>query len=161
MMPLRKMLVGKIMARKTSRAMNRSLVSCWLSYVCESNLIKLYSARLKASWRSAVYGFFKADVKVKYDGGRKYHYFKCSARHCCGNGGVRRYQDSKDRAATSNLKAHAVKCFGKDAVDAAFSKGSGTGRDRTIFAMFARPGQQPVKVSHRAHTTDETRYVIL
>lgn len=108
-----------------------------------------------------MYGFYKPDVKVKFDGGCKYHYFKCSARHCRGNGGVRRYQDSKDRAATSNLKAHAVKCFGKDVVDAAFSKTSEGGRDGTIFTMFARHGQQPVKVSHRAHTTDETRYVII
>ena len=35
--------------------------------------------------------------------------------------GVQHFQDSKDQAATSNLKSHAVKCFGQDTVDAAFN----------------------------------------
>ena len=114
--------------------------------------------RLQANWRSAIYGFFQANVSVGYDEGRKYHFFKCASRNCKGKGqkGVRRYQDSKDRAATSNLKSHAVKCFGQDAVDAAFEK-TQSGRDGSIFAAFARQGQQPVKISHRAHTTEETR----
>ena len=115
--------------------------------------------RLQANWRSAVYGFFQAKVSVGYDEGRKYHFFKCAARKCKGKGqrGVRRYLDSKDRAATSNLKSHAVKCFGQDAVEAAFEKTQSGGRDGSIFAAFARQGQQPVKISHRAHTAEESR----
>jgi hypothetical protein len=71
--------------------------------------------------------------------------------------GVQRFQDSKDRAATSNLKTHAVKCFGQEAVDAAFNQTQPKGRDGSIFATFARQGQHPVKVSHRAHTKAESR----
>lgn len=117
------------------------------------------SERLQKTWRSAVYGFFKSTVDIGYEDGRKFHQFRCAAPKCKGNGKVRRYQDSKDRAATSNLKSHAVKCFGQDAVDAAFNKTEPPSQDRSIFAAFSRPGQQPVSVSHRAHTRDETRYV--
>jgi hypothetical protein len=39
-------------------------------------------------------------------------------------------------------------------------KGSDTGaRNSSIFDVFARPGQQPVQYSYRAHTTPEARYV--
>jgi hypothetical protein len=115
--------------------------------------------RLKATWRSPAYGFFRTKVRVGHENGRKYHYFQCAAKKCKGSGGVRRFQDSKDRAGTSNLRGHAVKCFGRDAVDAAFNNKSDTGNDGSIFAAFARQGQAPVAVSHRAPTTDETRYV--
>jgi hypothetical protein len=70
---------------------------------------------------------------------------------------VRRFQDSKDRAATSNLKSHAIKCFGKDAIDAIFNDTQLKARDASIFAVFASQGQRPVKVSHCAHTKAESR----
>lgn len=52
-----------------------------------------------------------------------------------------------------------MKCFGHDAIETAFNRdnGSNSGRDGSIFAAFARQGQAPVTISHRAHTTDETR----
>jgi hypothetical protein len=104
-----------------------------------------------------VYGFFKADVKVGYEGKHKYHYFTCAANKCKGKGGVRRFQDLKDHAATSNLCSHAVKCFGQDAVNSAFNDTQPKARDTSIFAAFARQGQQPIKVSHRVHTKAESR----
>jgi hypothetical protein len=115
--------------------------------------------RLQGGWRSPVYAFFQAEVSVGYDKGRKYHFFKCASGKCKGKGqkGVRRYLDSKDRAATSNLKSHAVRCFSQDLVESAFKKTQLGGRDGSIFAAFARQGQQPVKISHRAHTTEESR----
>ena len=72
---------------------------------------------------------------------------------------MRRYQDSKDRGATSNLKSHAIKCFGKDVVAAAFNDAPTGKQDGSIFAEFTRQGQAPVKVTHQAHTTEETRRV--
>ncbi|KAH9045980.1 hypothetical protein EDB84DRAFT_1265619, partial [Lactarius hengduanensis] len=113
--------------------------------------------QLQSTWRSAVYGFFKTKVHIGYDQGRKFHFFRCAAQRCKGSGGVRRYQDSKDRSATSNLKSHAIKCFGNDAVAAAFSGGDSATQDGSIFAAFARQGQEPVTVSHRAHLSEETR----
>ena len=116
--------------------------------------------RLRSKWRSPIYGFFDSNVVIRYDtDGRKFHFFKCGAKKCLNHGlnGVRRYQDSQDHGATSNLKTHASKCFSDDVVDAAFGlKTSGNG-DSSIFAAFARQGQQPVKVTHRAHDTEETR----
>ena len=64
-------------------------------------------------------------------------------------------------AATSNLKTHAIRCFGADAVNAAFNKPTSGSPDGSIFASFARLGQASVSISHRAHTTDETRYVFI
>ncbi|KAI0282629.1 hypothetical protein BC826DRAFT_896543, partial [Russula brevipes] len=113
--------------------------------------------RLQSTWRSAVYGFFKTRVSIGYDQGCKFHFFRCASNKCKGTGGVRRYQDSKDRSATSNLKSHAIRCFGHDAVAAAFGGGHTVARDGSIFAVFARQGQDPVTVSHCAHGSDETR----
>ncbi|KAF8873433.1 hypothetical protein BD779DRAFT_1451904 [Infundibulicybe gibba] len=103
------------------------------------------------AWRSPVYAFFKRDVKIGFDNGRKYHFFTCAARKCKNHGGVRRYQDSKDRAATSNLKTHALKCFGAAAIDAAFKKTKSSTQNGSVFAAFARQGERPVTVTYRAH----------
>ena len=91
--------------------------------------------------------------------GRKYHYFQCAAKKCKLNGGVKRYQTTKDKSATSNLKAHTIKCHGQDAVDATLKKNGSKDHapDQSIFSIFARIGQKPVKFSHRSHTSVETR----
>ncbi|KAG6807412.1 hypothetical protein H0H92_007644 [Tricholoma furcatifolium] len=116
--------------------------------------------RLQATWRSPVYSFFKPKVEISYEGERKVHIFHCAAKRCKEKGSVRRYQDSKDKAATSNLKTHAIKCFGEDVVNAVFHKDDSTlSRNGSIFAAFARQGQQPVSISHRALSTDETQHV--
>ncbi|KAF8876639.1 hypothetical protein BD779DRAFT_1449158, partial [Infundibulicybe gibba] len=112
---------------------------------------------LQATWQSPVYGFFKRDVQVGFEDGHKYHLFRCAAQKCKNTAGVHRYQDSKDRATTSNLKAHALKCFGEAAVSAAFSKTTPCTWDGSIFASFACQAQSPATVSHHAYTTDETR----
>jgi hypothetical protein len=117
-----------------------------------------FLARLQPTWRSPVYSFFKSEVTIGYEKGRKYHFFACAARNCVKeNHGVRRFLDSKDRAATSNLKSHAMRCFGKDAVSAAFNGERITEKDGSVFAAFARQGQRPVHVSHRSHTDTEIR----
>jgi hypothetical protein len=110
-------------------------------------------------WRSPVCAFFHAEVSVGHDEGRKYHFFKCASGKCKGKGqkGVCRYLDSKDRAAMSNLKSHAVMCFGQDLVESAFEKPQPRGRDGSIFTVFAHQGQQLIKISHCAHTTEESR----
>jgi hypothetical protein len=46
------------------------------------SIVLLYSLyfteRLSKGWHSAVYGFFKPDVKVGYEGKCKYHFFCCA-----------------------------------------------------------------------------------
>ena len=70
-------------------------------------------------------------------------------------GGVRRYQDSKDRNSTANLRQHAVRCFGAEAVKCSLSADESS--SGSIFSAFARQGQLPVTHSHRSHTSAEAR----
>jgi hypothetical protein len=74
-------------------------------------------------------------------------------------GGVRRFQDSKDRASTANLKHHALHCFGEDTVNATIAGKKAAECNGSIFALFAHQGKQPVKYSHRAHMNPEVRLV--
>ena len=107
-----------------------------------------------------MYGFFLPNVTVGYEGMRKCHFFPCTTKKCQaskGIRGVRQYQDTKDHSATSNLWSHAIKCFGKDAVDVAFNKPQPKDQDTSIFAAFAQQGQRPAKVSHCTHTKAETQ----
>ncbi|KAG1898843.1 uncharacterized protein F5891DRAFT_954834, partial [Suillus fuscotomentosus] len=70
-------------------------------------------------------------------------------------GGVRHYQDTKDKSLTTNLKHHAIGCFGEDAVNNAM-KGKDAGvNSGSVYAAFARQGQQPVHYSHRTHKNPE------
>jgi hypothetical protein len=66
--------------------------------------------------------------------------------------GVCCFQDSKDKPSTANLKHHAIKCFGEDAVNNAVKGIKAGARSGSIFAIFARQGQQLVKYSHCVHT---------
>ncbi|KAG1808914.1 uncharacterized protein BJ212DRAFT_1484769 [Suillus subaureus] len=77
--------------------------------------------KLKKNWRSPVYAFFDIDrVAVQNVDGRNCHFFPCAAQKCKTRiGGVRRFQDSKDKASTANLKNHAIGCFGNKAVKVA------------------------------------------
>jgi hypothetical protein len=113
---------------------------------------------LKRTWRSPIYSFFKPNVAFQYHEDRPCHVFTCAAPKCKARGGVvRRFQDSKDKSSTANLKHHALRCFGEDAVNAAISGKQAPKLSSSIFALFARKGKQPVKYSHRVHTNPEVR----
>ena len=116
------------------------------------------AAAAKRSWRSPVYSFFKDNVTIHYDKEKRlYHFFPCAAPRCkTSQGGVRHYQDKKDKNSTANLKHHAERCFGEDIVKAAFEGKTFTGTtDGSIFQAFARRGQEPVTMSHRSLTNPE------
>ncbi len=100
-------------------------------------------------------------MTVRYDNGRLYHWFPCSARVCkTGTGGVRRYQDKSDKASTGNLRHHANRCWGEEVVNGTTTSSAvETSRNQSVFAAFARRGQQPVNVSYRQHTSIEARLV--
>ncbi|KAK7040040.1 dimer-Tnp-hAT domain-containing protein [Favolaschia claudopus] len=55
------------------------------------------------------------------------------------------------------MRKHAIQCFGQGAVDAAMNGEVKKNSDGSIFAAFARAGQQPVNVTHRMHTNPEAR----
>jgi hypothetical protein len=93
---------------------------------------------------------------IQYHDGRLCHFFQCAAEKCKGSlKGIRRYQDSKDKSSTANLKQHAIKCFGPEVVNDVIKGIKNDARSGSIFALFARPGQKPVKYSHRVHTNAE------
>jgi hypothetical protein len=129
-------------------------------------LIITLTERLKKSWTAPIYGFYKADVKIGYDEGRKYHLFRCDGRSCTET--IRRYLDTKDRSSTSNLRKHARTCWGKDAVKVVDdAKNADEVRNKhvkalkqhgTITAAFERTGKGKVTYSHTQHTPIETRY---
>ncbi|KAE9395042.1 hypothetical protein BT96DRAFT_1045372, partial [Gymnopus androsaceus JB14] len=112
---------------------------------------------LRPHWTSPVYSFFDSKVTVGYEDNRKYHIFKCAAHRCKGKGIVRRYLDKGDKSSTSNLRTHAVRCFGEDAVAAATKGASHSRPDGSIHAAFGRQGSQPISVTHRAHTNPQIR----
>jgi hypothetical protein len=121
-------------------------------------MLIVFTEALKKGWRSPIYSFFKPDVTFQYHKGRPCHFFRCAAPKCkLRTGGVRRFQDSKDRSSTANLKHHALRCFGVDVVNAAIAGKEPSNHDSSIFALFARKGKQLVKYLHRTHTNPEVR----
>ncbi|KAJ7275136.1 hypothetical protein C8J57DRAFT_1062643 [Mycena rebaudengoi] len=64
---------------------------------------------------------------------------------------------ASDAGSTSNMRKHAIQCFGQNVVDAAINGEGAKNPDGSIFAAFARAGQRPVNVTHRAHTNSEAR----
>src|SRR5215470_5496407 len=119
------------------------------------------SARLKRNWRSPIYLFFKDNIKIEVVNDRRSHFFQCGASTCkYPAGGVRRFLDKKDRASTANLKAHAIKCWGAEAVRNACNDADAQ-ISGSIFAAFARQGQRPVHVSNRVLTTTQARALLV
>ena len=116
----------------------------------------------KRTWRSPIYSFFKDEISIGYEKGRLYHFFPCAARRCKNNaGGVRRYQDKQDKHSTANLKHHATRCFGEDTVKITMDGGKAAQNENgSIFQSFARRGQEPVTMSHRALSTPKARALI-
>jgi len=74
--------------------------------------------------------------------------------------GVCCFQDSKDRALTANLRHHALRCFGEEAVRNSTKGADVNGTSSSIFHLFARQGQQLVLHSLWAHTNTEVQYDI-
>ena len=116
------------------------------------------SEAAKKTWRSPVYSFFKPEVTIEVHDGHVAHFFTCSAKKCKTTArGIRRYQDKGDKSSTANLRNHAVRCFGEEAVNMAMDRESSTSRSSNIFNSFARQGKKPVMYSHRAHLMPEFR----
>src|SRR5713101_9512120 len=107
------------------------------SWLCVAKALKKY-------WHSPIYSFFKIDsVAIQYDDGRTFHFFLCAALKCKAvASGVRRFQDSKDKSSTANLKHHAIQCFGEEAVKSIITGRAQVTQSRSIFSLFAHQGQQ-------------------
>src|SRR5882672_2209850 len=128
------------------------------SYLCDSlfmlTLIGFLEV-LKAHWQSPIYTFFKPHIEFQYFEDRPCHFFTCTAPKCKTRlGSVHRFQDSKDKSSTANLKHHALWCFGADTINTVIA-GKKPISNKSIFALFARKGKQPVRYSHHVHTNPE------
>lgn len=126
---------------------------------------------MSKKWTSPVYVFFKKNPRIEYKDGRTCHVFECNASRCKARNGrdVCRYLDKGDANSTGNLRKHAKKCWGEEAVetadatrdlDAARETLAKSGvKDGSITAEFARIGKGKITYSHREHTKTEARYV--
>ncbi|KAL4064063.1 hypothetical protein V8B97DRAFT_2011168 [Scleroderma yunnanense] len=84
---------------------------------------------------------------VQYHNGRLCHFFPTLHKCKTSLGGVHRYQDTKDKSSTTNLKHHAIECFGEDAVNTAL-KGKDTGPNNQRPACMVT--RQPSHIPHAA-----------
>ena len=111
---------------------------------------------LKWTWHLPIYSFFKPNVTFQNYDGHPCHVFTCAAPKCKAHACViYHFQDSKDKASTTNLNHHALHCFGEDAVNAVIARKEPPKLSHSIFTLFAQNGKQPVKYSHRVHTNPE------
>lgn len=127
-----------------------------ISFFIEISHLFLFSAAAQKTWRSPVYSFFKHNVTFDIHNGRVAHFFACAAKRCKTElGGVRHFQDKGDKSSTANLRHHAIRCWGEDAVNEAVKGELSVSRSGNIFSSFARQGQRPSTYSHCAHTIPE------
>jgi hypothetical protein len=153
--------------------MRKSLVSLilYLNPSLDKQLTLIILDRLIEEWTSPVYAFFGKIPNISYVNGCCVHEFRCSAKTCKAKGVnkwiIRRYLDTTDCRSTSNLKCHAITCWGADNVDRALeakvnieeARVTLAGlKDGSITAAFERTGKAKVSYSHQQHTKPETRY---
>ena len=101
--------------------------------------------------------------------GQQIHTFKCLATHCRGKGIVHGNLETADATSTSNLRKHAILCWGKEAVDAAtntkslrdarevLGKSKGILRDGSLAIEFERAGKNKLTFTMRPPTKMESR----
>jgi hypothetical protein len=121
--------------------------------------------RMWRQWNSAVYAFFEPVPSIDYIKGRKCHTFQCSAKGCKQT--IRCYIGTADAQSTGNMRKHAKKCWGDEAMEAADSVKDVSEackkvvksilQDGSIMGAFERTGKGKVIYSHRQHTKAETK----
>ena len=104
-------------------------------------------------WKAPVYAFFKPNPTIEYVDGRKVHKFRCANTGC--HHDVRRYLASADRTSTNNLRKHARKCWGIEALEAA-DRMSTAGNAKECVAKFKRTGN--LRVAFGAASKKTFRY---
>ncbi|PPQ83573.1 hypothetical protein CVT26_004003 [Gymnopilus dilepis] len=124
--------------------------------------------RMMEGWNSPIYAFFHPVPSIEEDkDGRWYHRFHCFAKSC--KGSVKRYLDTKDSGSTSNMRKHAINCWGAETVQAAMDASNLDGarnvlanhKDGSIAAAFQVKGKGKVTYSQRQHTRQQTRAEIV
>ncbi|PIL29407.1 hypothetical protein GSI_09459 [Ganoderma sinense ZZ0214-1] len=125
-------------------------------------------AAMQKRWTSTIYTFYKPTPEIQYEENRCCHVFKCTNRGC--DVTMQRFLDTKDHSSTSNLRAHAVKCWGPEIVTAVAEAASvNVTREEivgsilktgSITAHFTRKAGQVTYSAHQ-HGRAETRVEIV
>lgn len=132
-----------------------------------------FKERIRARWRSAIYGFYLPEVTVGENNKRKCLEFVCAAQGC--RQIVRRYLDTGDRSSSSNLGKHAKGCWGRETVEQAKTIGDKDAVRQSITSGLQKNGQisdyftagatgekkknAKQSYSHQQMSRRETRYV--
>ncbi|EPS93342.1 hypothetical protein FOMPIDRAFT_1091628, partial [Fomitopsis schrenkii] len=120
--------------------------------------------RMKRNWRAPVYAFFKPDPAITYKDGRRLHAFQCANTGC--KHVVNWYLTSSDKSSTQNLRKHARKCWGAEALEAAdrmitASKAKDSvekyRRTQNLKVAFGAASKKSFRYSTIQHTPTETR----
>ncbi|KAF8547223.1 hypothetical protein OG21DRAFT_1377548, partial [Imleria badia] len=121
--------------------------------------------RQMKEWTSPIYAFFEPKPLVEEQNGRHSHLFKCASRSCKTT--IRHYLDTKDTRSTGNMRKHARKCWGDEAVSAADDAKDmneahtkvvrGILKNGKITQSFERKGKERATYSNIPHTCTETR----
>ncbi|KAF7763751.1 hypothetical protein Agabi119p4_8288 [Agaricus bisporus var. burnettii] len=121
------------------------------------------------TFKSPIYVCFHPP-KFVAENGQEFQVFQCSAKNCTARDGrlVKRNINTQNATSTSNLKKHALKCWGEELVKAVMAvrsvhearavlKEKGGLRDGSILAAFQKAGHEQVTYSNRALTNLESR----
>jgi hypothetical protein len=115
-------------------------------------------------WTSPIYAFYDPVPEIGYAKGRRYHAFQCGGKSCrfvC-----KRFLDKGDLNSTGNLRRHATKCWGEEAlriaeeaidIDEARKAMKLLKETGNISIAFERKGKGKITYSTRQHTRTETR----
>ena len=140
--------------------------------ICQSiQLIWQFIAQLMKRWDTPVYAFFRPTPAIVYIKGHKVHIFECAASHCKAKTRfIHCYSDTGDISSISNLRRHAIHCWGDEAVAAADRTSnakvacealSNKEPNGSITTAFERVSKGKVTYSHHQHTKAEARYIFL
>ncbi|KAG6839135.1 hypothetical protein C0991_005489, partial [Blastosporella zonata] len=124
---------------------------------------------LYKTYKSPIYVFFLPPVYLR-DHGKEFHVFECAAKDCKCTGGrlVKRNMNTANATSTSNLRQHALRCWGEDVVKAAMDvksihearevlKDKKNLKQSSIRVAFQVAGQKQVTYSDRLPTNLKTR----
>ena len=130
--------------------------------------VKKYTDRLYKTYKSPIYVFFLPPV-YQTESKKVFHVFECAAKDCrCSSRMVKRNIKTANATSTSNLRSHAVRCWGEDVVKLAMNvksihdareilKDRGNLRNSSIHAAFQKAGKQDVTYPDRLLTNLEVR----
>jgi hypothetical protein len=122
------------------------------------------------TYRSPIYVFYLPPV-FKIEDKKYLQVFRCAAKECITTGGhiIKRNMRTGDRSSTSNLIAHANKCFGEDAITSAMKVKDlrvarevmkdkiNLRRSGSITAAFERVAQGKITYSTKPASNQEVR----